>query len=84
MFDGLGAVADLRVTLSDADGFPQSFNATQVTPNTFELLGQSPILGRNFQASDAMPGAPMVMILTIVSGSDGLVEIQQRLGNRYS
>ena len=62
-FDGMGAVADLGVALEDADGFAEMYHATQVTANTFGLLGQKPVIGRDFVASDELPGAPPVAIL---------------------
>jgi putative ABC transport system permease protein len=62
-FEGLGTVADLRITLNDEGGFPQRYAATRITTNAFRLLGQQPILGRDFVESDATPGAPPVAIL---------------------
>src|SRR5579871_3117197 len=51
-FDGMGAVADLKVTLDDRNGFPERYTATEITTNGFRLLGQQPILGRDFTTSD--------------------------------
>ncbi len=62
-FEGLGTVADLRMTLDGEGGFPERYTATQITTNSFRLLGQQPILGRDFVESDAGPGAPPVAIL---------------------
>lgn len=63
-FDDLGAVADLRITLSDTEGLTESYSATRVSANTFELLGQRPVLGRDFLAADERPGAAAVAILS--------------------
>jgi putative ABC transport system permease protein len=63
-FEALGAVADLRIALSDSSGFPESYTVTQVSANTFQLIGQGPIIGRDFTSSDEMPGAAPVAILT--------------------
>jgi predicted permease len=63
-FDGMGVVADLKVTLRDRNGFPETFSATQVSANTFQLLGQRPILGRDFSSADDRPGAARVAILS--------------------
>ena len=63
-FDGMGAVADLRITLNDQSGFPERYIATRITTNAFRLLGQSPIYGRDFTSSDAIPGAAPVAILS--------------------
>ena len=62
-FDGIGAVADLRITLDDQSGFPERYTATQITVNAFRLLSQKPILGRDFAPTDDMPGAAPVAIL---------------------
>jgi predicted permease len=61
---GLGAVADLKEIINDESGLPERHTATRITPNTFRLLGQRPILGRDFEESDALPGAQPVAILT--------------------
>ena len=63
-FTGMGAVADLRVTFSDKGGVAETYGATQVTAETFRLIGQTPILGRDFAPSDMTPGAPAVAILS--------------------
>ena len=63
-FTGMGAVADLKITVEDRGGLPESYNATQVTTNAFTLLGQTPILGRDFSPSDMTPGASPVAILS--------------------
>ena len=63
-FVGMGTVRDLRVILNDRSGFPENYTATLITANAFQLLGQKPILGRDFAASDEMPGAAPVAILT--------------------
>ena len=62
-FEGLGAVADLRITLNGEGGFPERYTATRITTNAFRLLGQRPILGRDFVESDATLGTPPVAIL---------------------
>jgi putative ABC transport system permease protein len=62
-FDGIGAIADLRITLNDKSGFPERYTATQITANAFRLLSQKPILGRDFAPSDDIPGAAPVAIL---------------------
>ncbi|MCA1586921.1 MAG: ABC transporter permease [Acidobacteria bacterium] len=63
-FEGLGAVADVRITFSDTSGVAESYSATLVTANTFQLLGRTPIVGRDFAAADELPGAAPVAILT--------------------
>jgi putative ABC transport system permease protein len=63
-FVGLGAVADMKVILNDERDLPERHTATRITPNTFRLLGLQPILGRDFEEADALPGATPVAILT--------------------
>ena len=62
-FEGMGAVADLRITLSDDGAFPETYTATQITAGAFKILGLKPILGRDFEASDESPGGAPVAIL---------------------
>jgi predicted permease len=62
-FQSLGAVADLQITLTEAEGRPEHYDASLVTANTFAVLGRAPILGRDFASSDEQPGAPPVAIL---------------------
>lgn len=61
---GLGAVADTKVILNDERDLPERHTATRITPNTFRLLGLQPMLGRDFEEADALPGATPVAILT--------------------
>ncbi len=63
-FDGMGTVADLKITVNDRSGFLERYTATRITTNAFRLLGQQPILGRDFASSDAIPGAAPVAILS--------------------
>jgi putative ABC transport system permease protein len=62
-FEGMGTVGDLRIVLNDRSGVPERSNATRITSNAFRLLGQQPILGRDFAASDDVLGAAPVAIL---------------------
>lgn len=63
-FDGMGAVEDLRITINEGNGFPERYAATRITANGFRLLGQRPIVGRDFASSDEIPGATPVAILS--------------------
>ena len=63
-FEGMGAVADLRITLSDRSGLTEASGATQVTANAFKLIGRQPIIGRDFAPPDEVPGAAPVAILS--------------------
>jgi len=62
-FEGLAAYVDVGYVMSDEHGAPQMTEGCIVTPNTFSLIGQKPLLGRDFRADDAMRDAPKVAIL---------------------
>ena len=59
------AVADggLRLVLQDDSGNSETCDTTQMTTNAFQVLGQRPIIGRDFAPSDGVPGAPAVALL---------------------
>ena len=59
----LAAVADSQVVIADDHQSGAHYDATQISPNGFRLLGRRPILGRDFDASDAVPGARPVAII---------------------
>lgn len=63
-FEDLAVVHGVRMALSDARAAAESFDATEVSANTFRLVGQSPLLGRDFVATDELPGADPVAILS--------------------
>jgi putative ABC transport system permease protein len=62
-FDGMAIVHGVQQTYSDDAGFPETFYSTEVSANTFGLIGQTPILGRDFAPADEVPGATPVAIL---------------------
>jgi hypothetical protein len=62
-FQGMAIVHGVQVTLSDKGGFPEYRYATEISADTFRLIGREPILGRDFAASDEIPGAAHVAIL---------------------
>jgi putative ABC transport system permease protein len=62
-FQSMALVHGVQHTFSDEGDYPESFYATEVTSNTFSLVGQKPILGRDFNAADEVPGAPAVVML---------------------
>jgi putative ABC transport system permease protein len=66
IFDDVAAYQVSFRDLGDA-GDPERLRGLRVTPNLFDVLGVKPALGRAFQAADAEPGAPAMVIL-----SDGL------------
>ncbi len=62
-FVGLGAFSVDSQNLSDETSSPQQLRAGRVTANTFSLLGQPPILGRDFAPGEDRKGAENVAIL---------------------
>jgi hypothetical protein len=38
-FESIGTVRDLRIILNDRNGFSESYAATLITANAFQLLG---------------------------------------------
>jgi predicted permease len=64
-FNGIGAVESggLRLLLHDDSADSEVCNGTRLSDNSFRVLGQKPILGRDFAPSDGVPGAAPVAIL---------------------
>jgi putative ABC transport system permease protein len=63
-FQGLAIVHGVARVLTDQSGFSERYDATEVSAGTFQLVGQRPILGRDFTPADETPGAPAVAILS--------------------
>jgi putative ABC transport system permease protein len=65
-FRGMAVVSNggLRFILNDRSGAPEACDGTELGADTFRVLGQQPIMGRDFAASDETPGAQAVTILT--------------------
>jgi putative ABC transport system permease protein len=62
-FDGLGAYSFDQGNVTDKSGVPVRNNISQVTANTFSMIGQKPVIGRDFTAEDEAPGSNHVAIL---------------------
>ena len=62
-FEGMAIVHGVQIIFSDQSGFPEYYYATEVSADTFRLLGQKPTLGRDFAPPDETPGAASVAIL---------------------
>lgn len=64
-FSGMAGVQDggMRLVLQDDSGNSETCDTTQLTTNAFQVLGQTPIIGRDFAPSDGVPGAPSVALL---------------------
>ncbi len=63
-FQGMAIVQGTTGILSNDTSVSESYDATEVSANTFRLIGQKPLLGRDFVSSDESPGAPSVAILS--------------------
>jgi len=64
-FEGLAAFQSYYgFVIRDELGAPHLTDGCLVTPNTFSLIGQKPLLGRDFRADDSMPEAIKVTILS--------------------
>lgn len=63
-FEGMAAVADRQTSLNDNIGFAETCAGTRISSNAFQLVHQRPILGRDFTASDEIPGASPVVMLS--------------------
>jgi predicted permease len=62
-FDDMALVRGIFHTLNTRSDDPDTAFTTEVTTNTFRLLGVTPFLGRDFLPGDAEPGAEPVTIL---------------------
>ncbi len=62
-FDRFSALRDGAVNLSGADQ-PIRASAQLVTADFFDVLNQTPVLGRPFRPEEERPGAPPVIILS--------------------
>lgn len=62
-FSGLAAFNQSTITLSDDGRAPEPASAAYVSANAFQLLGDEPIIGRDFVAEDDQPGAAAVVML---------------------
>ena len=63
-FSAIGASLGCPGNFADAAAFPENYRCRAVTSNTFSLIGQSPILGRDFTPDDEREGATPVAILS--------------------
>ena len=63
-FTALAAYTGCLGNLSDDLAFPENYRCTQFSANAFTVIGQKPILGRDFIPADEQPGATPSIILT--------------------
>jgi predicted permease len=63
LFDGIAAMDGVTMNLADDVRAAERFVGSYVSSNTFGLLGQQPILGRDFTPADDTEGAAPVVML---------------------
>jgi predicted permease len=63
-FSGLAAFSQTATTLGDDGRAAVRASAAYVSANAFQVLGERPVLGRDFVPQDDLPGAPGVVILS--------------------
>jgi putative ABC transport system permease protein len=59
----VAAVAGAERNFLPRDGDPVRLSAMGTTPNYFDLVGITPLLGRSFQEAEGVPGGPRVVLL---------------------
>src|SRR5690242_14859603 len=62
-FSDMAVVHGIALSVRDRDGATETFAATEISAGTFKLVGQKPILGRDFMTADEAVGAAPVAIL---------------------
>jgi len=63
-FAGLAAFSNTRMNISDERALPEEARGTWLTANAFGVLGQQPLLGRDFGPADDRIGAEPVAVLS--------------------
>ena len=62
-FEGMALVHGVGIVLNDASSFSENINGNENSADVFKLVGQRPLMGRDFTTADETPGAPPVAIL---------------------
>ncbi|MBA2304039.1 MAG: ABC transporter permease [Acidobacteria bacterium] len=63
LFTDMAAFTQSSMNIADDLAMPEQQNGARVSENLFRLLGQRPLLGRDFSAADGQKGAQPVVIL---------------------
>jgi predicted permease len=63
-FEGLAITHGVASIFSDTNGFAERLDVTEISADAFRLVGQRPIIGRDFTPSDERFGAPALAILS--------------------
>jgi hypothetical protein len=62
-FQGLAAATFQSMTLNDRGGVPENYTGARMTANSFSLIGQKPLIGRDFSPGEDQRTAAPVAIL---------------------
>jgi predicted permease len=62
-FSGMAAFSGQTMNISDEGRAPERFTGPYISGNAFKLIGEQPIIGRDFLPEDDRPGAPPVVLL---------------------
>jgi predicted permease len=62
-FQQLAAFSGTAVVITDDASAPERYSGTLLTANAFSIIGQKPMLGRDFMPGEDRVGAPAVCIL---------------------
>jgi predicted permease len=63
VFTGLGGWTNGSMTISDDRGLPEQARGTYMTANAFSVVGQRPLLGRDFGPGDERRGTDRAVII---------------------
>lgn len=62
-FADMGGFTQVSMNVADASQMPEQQRGARLTSNMFRLLGQQPLLGRDFAEDDGRAESPLVVIL---------------------
>ena len=89
MFEDMAALKGDLYALT-GQGTPEQLEGSPISANLFNLLGVSPILGRNFLAAEDRPGGPRVVLISYAlwqrrfGGNAAIVGSEIQLNNQKS
>src|SRR5918996_5960479 len=63
VFSGLGAWSNANMNISDDRGLPDQARGSYLTANSFSVVGQQPLLGRDFGPQDEQRGTDRAVII---------------------
>ena len=81
-FAGIAAFTEQTTAVAEEGHAPDRVTTAFISANAFELLGESPALGRSFRADDDRPGAVRSSSSGAVSGRRDTAAINRSLAGR--